>query len=111
MESWSAVMTGNVVDRNMYFAAGGGTAGTWIWKGTTYSTFAAYQSGSGNDATSLIGVDPLLINATAGDLHISMGSPAINAGDNLTAAQVGTLDIDGQARIIGGVIDLGADEK
>src|SRR5512144_493720 len=33
LESWSPVMTGNVVDRNLYFAAGGGPDGTWIWKG------------------------------------------------------------------------------
>jgi hypothetical protein len=111
IESWSAVMTGNVVDRNLYFATGGGTAGTWIWQGTTYSTFDAYRAASGNDGTGLIGSDPLLLNPTAGDLHINTGSPAINAGDNLTTAQVGTADIDGGARINGGTIDVGADEK
>ena len=111
MEAWSAVMTANVIDRNLYYAAGGGEAGTWVWKGTTYSTFTAYKTASGNDATSLIGRDPLLMGPAAGDLHINTGSPAINIGDNLTAAQVGALDIDGQARILGGIIDLGADEK
>src|SRR4026208_1997742 len=55
IESWSAVMTANVVDRNLYFASGGGSNGTWIWKGVTYTTFAAYQSGSGNDATGFVG--------------------------------------------------------
>ncbi len=111
MEAWSAVMTNNVIDRNLYYAAGGGTAGTWVWQGTTYSSFGAYQAASGNDGTSLIGQDPLLLNAQLGDLHINTGSPAINVGDNLTPAQVGTLDIDGAARINGGIIDLGADEK
>ena len=111
MESWSAVMTGNVVDRNLYFGPGGGSAGTWIWQGTTYTTFATYQATSGNEASSLIGADPLLVNPAAGNLHINTGSPAINAGDNLTLAQVGTLDIDGTTRINGGTIDIGADEK
>ncbi len=111
IESWSAVMTNNVVDRNFYYAAGGGSNGTWIWKNVTYTSFAAYQSGSGNDATGLIGIDPLLVNPTAGNLHLNTGSPAINAGENLSSAQMGTLDIDGNARIINGVVDIGADEK
>ncbi len=111
MESWSPVMTANAVDRNLYFATGGGSGGTWIWKGVTYTTFSAYQSASGNDPTSLIGLDPLLANAAAGDLHLNNGSPAINAGENLSTAQMGTVDIDGDARIISGTVDIGADEK
>ena len=111
IESWSAVMTANVVDRNLYFASGGGTNGTWIWKNITYTTFATYQSGSGNDSTGFIGVDPSLVNPTVGDLHLNVGSPAINVGENLPGTQIGTLDIDGNARIINGTVDLGADEK
>ena len=50
IESWSPTMTANVVNNNLYFAVGGGTNGTWIWKNVTYTTFAAYQAASGNDA-------------------------------------------------------------
>ncbi len=108
IESWSAVMSGNVVDYNLYYAAGGGTDGTWIWKNVTYTTFAAYQQASANDANGLVGTDPLLVGLAAPDLHLQSTSPAINRGQNL--AEAGTLDIDGQARIQGGAIDLGADE-
>jgi hypothetical protein len=111
MESWSAVMTANVVDRNLYFASGGGSSGTWIWKGVTYTTFSAYQIASGNEATSRAGIDPLLVNPTAGDLHLTADSPAINAGENLASAQMGTIDIDGGPRINGGMVDVGADER
>jgi hypothetical protein len=111
IDSWSAVMTANVVDRNLFFAPGGGTGGTWIWKNVTYTTFASYQAASGNDAHSLIGSDPLLANAPSGDLHLLAGSPAINAGENLPADQMGTLDIDGGARLVGGTVDIGADER
>ena len=111
IESWSAVMTADVVDRNLYFAAGGGSNGTWIWKNVTYATFATYQAGSGNDATGFVGIDPLLVNPAAGDLHLTSGSPAINAGENLPSTQIGILDIDGNPRIVNGTVDLGADEK
>jgi len=108
IESWSAVMTNNVVNYNLYFAPGGGMAGTWIWKGVTYSTFAAYQTGSTNDVNGLVGTDPLLVNPVTGNLHLQSASPAIGRGQNLTES--GALDIDGQTRIQGAAIDLGADE-
>jgi hypothetical protein len=108
LESWSEVMTANVVDTNMYFAPGGGTNGTWIWKNVTYTTFAAYQSGSGNDANGLVGTDPLLVSTATPDLHLQTISPAINHGEILSVS--GTLDIDGQPRSQGASIDIGADE-
>jgi hypothetical protein len=111
INNWSSVMTGNVIDRNLFFAVGGGSYGTWVWHNIYYPTFAAYQSASGNDGTSLIGLDPLLVNPTNGDLHINTGSAAINAGENLPSSQIGTVDIDGNARIINGTVDLGADER
>ncbi len=108
IESWSAVMTANVVDYNLYFAAGGGTDGTWIWKNVTYTTFAAYQQATGNDAHGLAGTDPLLVDPATGNLHLQSASPAIDRGQTL--AEAGTLDIDGQSRVQGAAIDLGADE-
>jgi hypothetical protein len=108
IESWSAVMTGNVVDYNLYFALGGGTNGSFIWKNVTYTTFADYQAGSGNDLHGMAGVDPLFVNLATPDLHLQSNSPAIDRGFNLS--QSGTTDIDGQVRIQGAAIDLGADE-
>jgi len=108
VESWSAVMTANVVDYNLYFAVGGGTNGTWIWKNVTYTTFVAYQTASGNDANGLAGVDPLFVSTTTPDLHLQSTSTAINRGQTLPEA--GPLDIDGQPRVQGLSIDLGADE-
>jgi hypothetical protein len=108
IESWSTVMTANLVDYNLYFAIGGGTDGTWIWKNVTYTTFAAYQAASGNDVQGLAGVDPLLVSTTTPDLHLQSTSPAIDRGQTLLEA--GPLDIDGQSRLQGNAIDLGADE-
>lgn len=52
--------------------------------------------------------DWLFASLTSPDLHLQSTSPAVNAGETLAAA--GTQDIDGQARVQGGLINIGADE-
>ncbi len=101
--SWSAVMTNNVMDSNLFF---GGA--TWQWQNVDYLTFSAYQSGTGNDANSLNNVGPSFVDAASGNLHLKTGSPAIDAGEVISEA--GNFDIDGQARNQGVSIDVGADE-
>jgi hypothetical protein len=107
IKSWSTVMQGNAVDANLYYTT---AAPQWQWRNVTYSgatAWASYRSASGNDAASLNGQDPLLVNPAAGDLHLQAGSPAIGRGQALPEASA--VDIDGQPRVQG-VIDLGADE-
>lgn len=100
--------TGNVVDYNLYFAPGGTANSEWQWKKSAMTVgFAAYQTKSGNDSHSRF-ANPLLVSTTPPDLHLQAGSPAIDQGLNRTAA--GTVDIDGEARVVRGVIDIGADE-
>ena len=48
------------------------------------------------------------MNATAFNLHLATGSPAINKGG--ATAGTGETDIDNAARILGSNVDLGADE-
>lgn len=103
--SWSKKMTSNVVDNNLYFTNG---AGTWQWKNKYYYSFAAYQTGTGNDANSLHALNPLLQNVVTPDLHLQNNSPAIDAG--IVLSEAGITDIDGQARAQGASIDPGADE-
>ncbi len=69
-----------------------------------------YGNTSGNTTvTSEISADPLFVDRTNEDYHIQSGSPCIDVG--LDSA-VGTedLDIDGQERINGTHVDIGADE-
>ena len=52
---------------------------------------------------------PLFVNPGAGDFHLSLGSPCLNAGDNSLVAN--NTDLDGNPRIVGGIVDLGACEN
>jgi hypothetical protein len=98
---------GNVIDHNIFYAPAGIGDSEWEWKGTTYTGFVAYTAGTGNDAHSMF-VDPQFVDPTNFDLHLQSTSPAIDQGENL--ADVGDYDIDGEARIQGSQVDIGADE-
>jgi len=65
----------------------------------------------------LAGKDPLFVDVTGGNLHLQAGSPCINVGSNtfFAAGQTPNLssvttDLDGNPRIVGSAIDLGAYE-
>jgi hypothetical protein len=101
--------TNNLVDWNLYFAPDGTNGSTWQWKKTSYSSFAAWQSGTGNDAHSLF-ADPKFVGELTNNFHLSTNSPALNAGDTNFVAAPGETDIDSQSRVSGGRTDIGADE-
>ncbi|WP_409348223.1 choice-of-anchor Q domain-containing protein [Paenibacillus gyeongsangnamensis] len=98
---------GNVLDSNLYFTTSGDQAGLWQWKNVSYTGFANYKSATGNDSHSIF-ADPKFMNLTTPDLHLQSVSLAINAGQNLP--NIGDTDYDGNARIQGGIVDIGAFE-
>ncbi len=51
---------------------------------------------------------PLFVDYPAGNFHLQSGSFCINAGDNAAATE--TLDLDGNLRIVGAYVDVGAYE-
>jgi hypothetical protein len=51
---------------------------------------------------------PLFVNLASGDYHLQSTSPCINSGNNLFVT-VAT-DLDGNPRIVGGTVDMGAYE-
>jgi hypothetical protein len=56
----------------------------------------------------LIRAAPLYANPAAGDFHLLYGSPCIDSGD--PAYYDTALDMDGEPRPFGGLVDMGADE-
>lgn len=101
-------MTGsnNGIDYNLYYSTGGITR--WYWNGLEHDTFLNWKGDSGGDTNSLFD-DPQLVNVSPLDLHLQVGSPAVDAGLDDHGSSAGSTDIDGQARY-NGVIDIGADE-
>jgi len=52
--------------------------------------------------------EPLFVNEVGGEFHLQTNSPCINAGLNDYAP--GATDLDGNPRIVGGTVDMGAYE-
>ena len=62
------------------------------------------------DPSNLDNVDPLFVDAASGDYHLQEGSPVINAGNN-DAPSLPDEDKDGNPRMVGDVVDMGAFES
>jgi hypothetical protein len=52
---------------------------------------------------------PLFVNYAAGNLRLQTNSPCVNGGNN--AAVFDAADMDGNARVVGGTVDMGAYES
>ena len=107
---------------NLYYSTAGYVQSTSIdWAGKyNYKTYAAYQSGSGEDANSPVANPDF--DAIGSNFDVASNSPAINAGStNLTCSVgycgtgtsiYGSTDYAGNPRInSGGQINIGAYEK
>jgi len=99
--------SGNMVDYNLYFAKAGPDKSSWKWKNKDYENFEEYRTATGNDSHSMF-VNPEFVDPDLPDLHLHADSPAIDRGESISKS--GTTDIDGQDRVQGDRIDIGADE-
>jgi len=96
-------------------------SGMFIGGGTVSYKFIRYNNvwnnGGGNydnmphqtGVNGNISVNPLFTAPEVNDYHLDGGSPCINAGDN--SAVTGVTDLDGNPRILNGLVDMGAYES
>ncbi len=80
-------------------------------EGGLISPFVESKSGSSVvDGGDNINDDPMFEAPSIGDYHLKVDSPCINSGDPNFITKPGMTDIDGELRVMGGQIDIGADE-
>ncbi len=79
---------------------------TYLFSFSDIGTVAGVEvDGPGN-----ISADPLFVDPDNGDYHLSAESPCVDAGDPEFEPEEGETDIDGEARVVGERVDMGADE-
>jgi len=61
--------------------------------------------------TDNIDADPLFTDPVVGDYHLRLDSPCINTGHNLDVPPSVVMDLEGNNRIAGGTVDMGAYES
>ncbi len=73
-------------------------------------SYSDVQGGWEGTGTDNINLDPLFVDVPDGDLHLQVGSPAIDAGDQTLLPAGIITDLDGNPRVAGGDVDMGAYE-
>lgn len=98
-------------DYNLVYGPAGDSGLYCLWNGGGYVGFSAFTAGSQTNQNSRF-ADPAFVSIQPSslDFHLTLGSPAINAGNPAYYPQQGESDIDGDWRSQGNGIDCGADE-
>ncbi len=120
--SYGGTLTNCTVVLNVATNSGGGiygNTGAWCYNSILYYNFA--PTGSNNIGTKFnycctqpnfagggITNEPLFVDLVGGDFQLQSNSPCINSGNN--GYVNGSADLDGQPRIAGGTVDIGAYE-
>jgi hypothetical protein len=86
--------------------SGGTDLAGFASKTVSFSDACPLVAGSGNFCS-----DPLLLGAATGDVHQTAASPTLDKGSNSLVPADLTSDFEGDARIQGSAVDIGADER
>ncbi|GAA1961624.1 PKD domain-containing protein [Catenulispora subtropica] len=93
---YDTATTGTKVDYNLVYSTSG-VDQLYQWGPNSYTTLAAFRSGSGQAAHDAV-ADPEFVNATGGDFHLREGSPAIDSADSSVTGWQNT-DTEGDRRV------------
>jgi len=103
----------NVYNNIIWGNSGAHGADVWL-AGTANDRIFDYNDAHGffgvwDSFENNLDVDPQFIDPAHGNYHLQSGSPCVNAGTN-GAPSLSATDLDGNARIAGGTVDLGCYE-
>ncbi len=113
--------TGTVIIENSIITSNGHGWGIWVHGGSLpvikYNNLWGNQSGTcGPDIPDQTGINgnisanPNFVNLDSNDYHLSYASLCINAGDPDSCPQPNDTDYEGDSRLMGQYVDIGADE-
>ena len=109
--SSSPAITNTIVGFNSSGVRSSGSSTLSLRSNCVYGNTAYNYSGvtdpTGSNGN--VSVDPQLVAADYGEVHLTAGSPCMDAGDD-TVVQSGWVDLDSEPRIQGTRVDIGADE-
>jgi hypothetical protein len=92
-------------DFNLYYSP----SPLFVYEPTSVNTLSSWSTLVGSDFTSRE-TDPLMVNPSANNFHLTPLSPAIDMGDSTYMTALGETDMDTMSRIQNGRVDIGADE-
>ena len=107
------ILTACTIVGNMATNQGGGVYGGILKNSIIYgnyctSIFVTASNFYNAKLTNCWTSDPRFANQAGGDYHLQSNSPCINAGNNIYVSTAN--DLDGNPRIVGGTVDIGAYE-
>jgi hypothetical protein len=122
--AFSSVLNGCTVVNNLASAGGGGVERCTLNNCIVYDNLAWFDNNYGEyypsyfnyccttpmptNGVGNITNEPAFVNPANGDFHLQATSRCINSGNN--SVVVGSSDLDGNPRIMGGTVDMGAFE-
>jgi hypothetical protein len=88
----------------------GNSGGSFSGASSSSSIVSYSDIEGGFDGMENLNVDPMFVSPAGNDYHLSVDSPLINAGNN-SAPHLTEFDLEGNPRIIGVTVDMGAYES